>query len=75
MQNAYDFIFTYLNKNNKQNEIQSLSSALDSLDRIELVEHLSKYFDYDFNSILTEPLAWRNLKTLSEAIEGILRDK
>jgi hypothetical protein len=75
MQTAYDFILTYLNKINKQNEIKSLSSALDSLDRIELVEYLSKYFNYDFNSLLIEPLAWRNLETLSEAIEGILRDK
>jgi acyl carrier protein len=75
VQNAYELILSYLIKTNKDNEIQSLSNALDSLDRLELVEFLSKHFNYDFNSVLIEPSAWINLKSLSEVIERLLSDK
>ena len=75
MQIAYELILSYLIKINKNNEIHSLSSALDSLDRLELVEFLSKHFDFDFKSVLIEPLAWINLESLSQAIERSINDK
>jgi hypothetical protein len=75
MQITYELILSYLIKINRHHEIQSLSTALDSLDRLELVEFLSKHFNYDFKSVLIEPSAWINLESLSGAIERSLSDK